>query len=143
MIFFKLYNPSLLGVTHTSREIYLNKQNTSPTQTRGKGDSLSLSLSLSFSFFSPSSLKTPKSMQSPFLEYTITMYMLKHTQRNAVSLKTYTQQCICDCLHLSKCSWYCKMQCLLKFVLLNAPKSNKTRQVFGPVFVRKSADIAL
>ena len=36
----------------------------------------------------------------------------------------------------------CKMQCLLKFVLLHAPKSNKTRQAFGPVLVRKSADIA-
>ena len=34
------------------------------------------------------------------------------------------------------------MQCLLEFVLQNAPKSNKTRQVFGPVFVPKSADIA-
>ena len=32
------------------------------------------------------------------------------------------------------------MRCLLEFVLLNAPKSNKIWQVFGPVFVRKSTD---
>ena len=34
------------------------------------------------------------------------------------------------------------MRCLLEFVLLKAPKSIKTRQVFGPVFIRKSIEIA-
>ena len=51
MILCKLYNPSPSGVTHTSKEIYLNKQNTSPPKLETREFSLCLSLSVSLSLF--------------------------------------------------------------------------------------------